>query len=50
MPSSGLLRRVIVVRTDVSVERIASIIKVKNRDMVSGEHLSFCLVLTTLIP
>jgi hypothetical protein len=28
MPSSGMLRRVALVRTDVSVERIASIIKV----------------------
>jgi hypothetical protein len=27
MPSSGMLRRVSLVRTDVSVERVASIIK-----------------------
>jgi hypothetical protein len=44
MPSSAMLHRVALVRTDVSEERIASIIRVS----VSSQHASVVLLLLIL--
>jgi hypothetical protein len=45
MPSTGMLRRVALVRTDISKERVASIIRVKR----IGEHGTVLAASSTLM-
>jgi hypothetical protein len=50
MPSSGILRRAALVRTDISEEHIASIIRIRNGELGTLASMHRLLVMAVVVP